>query len=161
MKARIAVCLAVVALAGISVASAGAQQPVKTSFSLVDAAIDNGCGFAIMFRAEVEVTILDFGDRFFVTRKVDLTASANGKSAWGNGTQNGPVDLGAGVVTLTGTLHLTAQGEGVILLTAGRVVYDLTTSPFTITFEAGPHDYRQAGLPGDTDYARLCAYFAP
>lgn len=160
MKARIIGCAVVLALSGVLAASAAAEQPVKTSISVVDEGVDNGCGFPILFTAKVEITILDRGGEWVVLRKVDLTASANGRTAWGNGTQNGPVDFGRGTVTLTGTLHLTAPGEGVILLTAGRVVYDLTTRPFAILFEAGPHEYRQARLPGDTNYERLCAYFA-
>jgi hypothetical protein len=160
VKARTIGCAVVLALSGVLTSSAAAEQPVRTSFSVVDEGVDNGCGFPILFTAKIEITILDRRDELLVLRKVDLTATANGRTAWGNGAQNGPVDLVRGTVTLTGTLHLTAPGGGVILLTAGRVVYDLTTVPFEILFEAGPHEYRQAGLPGDTNYERLCSYFA-
>lgn len=149
------------AVAALAIASpAGATPPAKFEFSATDVSVDTSCGFPITFTAELRFTVIDFaGPRVLVLHLVQLTAAANGKTATGHGAQIVPFDLAAGTVTLTGTLHLTAPGAGAILLTAGRVVYDLTTSPFAIVFQAGPHEYRQSGLPGATGSEALCAYF--
>jgi len=156
----IAVALAMVAWAAVASPSiVHATAPAVTSFDFVDDGVVANCGtFTVVAHYTGTVKITTYfnaqGDpirRLFQgTARGTLTNSVTGftvKDA--PSIRNGFLDLVTGRVTNVGVdFHITVPGSGVVVLQAGRIVFDGAGPPI---FIAGPH------FPPPVQMAMICA----
>jgi hypothetical protein len=160
MTRRMFLLAAIVTLfAGIGV-PASAGPPETDSFEFVDEFTDvEACGFPIDFRFVGDGSERRFFDQAGNLRRVTIkfsdngtaTNPANGKSASGHDSWTVIVDFEDGVpdtVTLPGlTFHFNVPGAGIVLIDAGRVVFDSTGDVVVLN---GPHQFLEG------DFSRLC-----
>ena len=162
LKALVLAGLGALALYGLGAASTvQAAPPDKATFTFTDSGVVTGCGsFVILAQYEVRITEQVFFDRNGVPVRLQFHGIAFGtmtNSSTGYtvkdapSVRNGFVDFITGTRTFVGVdFHVTVPGHGVVLLQAGRIVFD-PPNPQPV-FIAGPH----LGPPPD-QAAALCA----
>jgi hypothetical protein len=153
------------ALAG----SASAATPERETFHaegtghIINCADDNGI-FAVLFDWEIDGRILtyfdsagnpDYARAHVIGRRVVYSTENPEEGFAGNEAWNSLIDFPsenvASIVATSGLrFRLTVPGEGVVLLSAGRVVVE---DDAEVVFQAGPR-------PVGEDYDRLCEVFA-
>jgi hypothetical protein len=143
-------------------ATAGATPPTTETFHDEGSMIDTElCGFAINASFEVDDRITTFydsaGDPIRVVERLTFlgTLTNGDKSVVDNDNWVVVHDLVGGTDIFLGTVfNINVPGEGVVVLDAGRVIFDAETGE--ILFEGGPHQ----ALHGEGDFEAICDYLA-
>src|SRR6266540_555577 len=143
-------------------ATAGATPPTTETFHDEGSMIDTElCGFAINASFEVDDRITTFydsaGDPIRVVERVTFlgTLTNGDKSVVDNDNWVVVHDLVGGTDIFLGTVfNINVPGEGIVVLDAGRVIFDAETGE--ILFEGGPHQ----ALHGEGDFEAICDYLA-
>lgn len=157
---------ATVLIAGLSTpAHAAGPTRVQYDLSFTDFPIGPdwcpGYGFGVLVDAYFEITELTFPDRQRARWMLRYAAYKNDSDPTriltftGMGPENDWIDLTSGQVVVTGgTIHLTVPGYGLLLLSAGRLVFD---GEGNVTWDAGKHDFHNGNPEG---FDALCQYLA-
>lgn len=149
-RSLVVLCLFVVSLT-LAVTAAAGTKPVTESFEFSESFVDReACGFKVTVSFVGDGTVTFFSDG---TAKVHInetfSVSAKGKTFSDTDAFNVFVsDTSEALVGLV--MHLTVPGGGIVLLDAGKVVFDETG----VAFVAGPHQVLEG------DFAKLCAALA-
>jgi hypothetical protein len=158
MRALLAITLTAVAAALILVTTASADTPSRDrwfdSFSFQD---DWTCpGTTIVQSNEERDTFTELSPTSWRFQRHGVaTLEANGKTLTSNFSAQIFQDPTTTVVKVVGTVYnVQVPGGGNILLDAGDVVMDISTTPPAVLHLAGPHQQFSG------DVAALCAYFA-
>ena len=156
MRKYLIASLSAVMIAAVMVATAVASPPEKltffSSFSFEDTTT---CpGLTIVQSNEERDTIIEFSDgRLQIQRHGIAILEANDKVLTSN--FSATISIERATVKVVGTVYnVQVPGEGTVLLDAGNVVFDESTSPPTVLHLAGPHQQ----FTGDV--AGLCSYLS-
>jgi hypothetical protein len=140
---RSLLALVVIGLAGIGAAAAWADPPAKDVF-FDDFTFEDTwtCpGITITQHNEERDTVTEFSaTRLRIQRHGVATLSANGKTLTSNFSAEIFLDPTTTIAKVVGTVYnIQVPGRGHILLDAGNVVLDFSTTPETVLHMGGPH----------------------
>lgn len=152
--------LVAVSMAVSAPASATPPEIVRIQDIHIEQTDSTSCEFPFLEVFDGRVTITTYFDsagdatsvRFHLPFRGTLTNEATGESVSAQQVLNDVLDLENGTETFAGLrFRVVFPGIGVVLLDAGRVVFDETGA---VVFEAGPHQVV------NEDFAEFCAAFA-
>ena len=150
--------LASALVASLALSVTAAAAPVTTSFTLTESYVDTDTCPGIPIQTELtgRVMIRELSaTRVQVHQHLVYRGTANGKSFTDNESFTVFANPQTGVEKFAGTVvNIQIPGQGNVLLDAGALIADFTTSPPTVYREAGQHPLFLEG------YQRLCEYLA-
>lgn len=155
MRTILALATTAAALLGLA-AAAAAAPPDKETFSFTFEYEETGLcpGIAITWAHEERQTFTEYAPtRWRIQRHGAATLSANGKTVTSNFNATIFLDPTTTVEKVTGTVfNIQAPGAGNLLVDAGNIVYDWSTSPPTVLRIGGPHPAFYGDVSGLCDY---------
>jgi hypothetical protein len=157
MRTILALASTAAALLGLA-ATAAAAPPEKDTFSFSFEYVETALcpGIAITWAHEERQTFTEFAPtRWRIQRHGAAQLTANGKTVTSNFNATIFADPRTTVERVVGTVfNIQAPGVGKLLVDAGNIVYDYSTSPPTVLHVGGRHP------AFDGDVAGLCDYLA-
>jgi hypothetical protein len=155
MRTILALTATAAALLGLAAAAAAAPPDKETfrfSFEYEETLL---CpGISITWAHEERQTVTKFSPTSWrIQRHGAATLTANGKTVTSNFNASIFLDPTTTVEKVAGTVfNIQAPGAGNLLVDAGSIVYDWSTSPPTVLHEGGPHPAFYGDVSGLCDY---------